>query len=67
MKIGQYLAKIWTRVQCATFFETRCIYKAPHFQHCWFAEHQLLLKLEHRITSKVATVRWIAVDSNKAA
>jgi len=24
MKIGQYLAKIWTRVQCATFFETRC-------------------------------------------
>jgi len=25
MKIGQYLAKIWTRVQCATFFETRCM------------------------------------------
>jgi len=24
MKIGQYLAKIWTRVQYATFFETRC-------------------------------------------
>ena len=30
MKIGQYLAKIWTRVQCATFFETRCIYIYIH-------------------------------------
>jgi len=28
MKIGQYLSKIWTRVQCATFFETRCSFSA---------------------------------------
>jgi len=25
MKIGQYLAKIWTRVRMLLFFETRCI------------------------------------------
>jgi len=25
MKIGQYLAKIWTRVYCLRFFDSRCI------------------------------------------
>jgi len=25
MKIGQYLAKIWTRVWCLPFFDSRCI------------------------------------------
>jgi len=25
MKIGQYLAKIWTRVRVQLFFETRCM------------------------------------------
>jgi len=25
MKIGQYLAKIWTRVQCLPFFDSKCI------------------------------------------
>jgi len=34
VKIGQYLAKIWTRVLCIPFFDSRCILHCLLFVTC---------------------------------
>jgi len=35
MKIGQYLAKIWTRVLCLLFFDSRCIWSNEWHKYQW--------------------------------
>jgi len=54
MKIGQYLAKVWTRVQCLPFF-TCCVYLCHH-EYMLKVTDILISIYQYIVTDKLYTI-----------